>query len=197
MNRRYSAVAMAALVMGAVALTATEASAMVKDPGTGPKAWPRLRSTGRTKGPATQDPRSRTLNTVTRTTILGPRRPASRDRPFRVCPTGTVLRRSGRAQPRSAVQGSPWARCGCTGVVTHRPFSAVSPYLCLAQVRRSSSGAGSSSALAMGRQSLGQGCCFHPARGAGLAQDVGDVDADGRRGDEEVLGDFTVRSPRH
>jgi hypothetical protein len=33
MNRRYSALALSALAMGAVALTATEASAMLKDPG--------------------------------------------------------------------------------------------------------------------------------------------------------------------
>jgi hypothetical protein len=38
MNRRYSALAMSALAMGAVALTATEASAMLKDPGGEPGA---------------------------------------------------------------------------------------------------------------------------------------------------------------
>jgi hypothetical protein len=45
MNRRYSALALSALTLGAVALTATEASAMLKDPEPGAAAaeayeWP-------------------------------------------------------------------------------------------------------------------------------------------------------------
>jgi len=40
MNHKYSALALAALAMGTVALSTTEASAMLKDPGSGPAATP-------------------------------------------------------------------------------------------------------------------------------------------------------------
>lgn len=69
MNRKYSALALSAVAMGAVVLTTTEASA-TKDPGAGPrlKLYRTLRPAGLTKEPATREPTPRALSPTTRTT---------------------------------------------------------------------------------------------------------------------------------
>jgi hypothetical protein len=54
----------------------------------------------------------------------------------------------------------------------------------------------SGSVVAVAAEPLGKCCGFYPTGGAGLSQDVGDVDADGLVAEHQFLGDLTIRSPR-
>lgn len=70
MNRKYTVLALSAVAMGAVVLTTPQASALPKEPAAASvsQAAQGHRPTGRTKAPATREPRPLFRSTTTRIT---------------------------------------------------------------------------------------------------------------------------------